>query len=419
LSANVGLDLKMPISNNLTMNATVNPDFGQVEVDPAVVNLSAYETFYEERRPFFVEDANIFRFGREGLNNNWNFNWMDPMVFYSRRVGRAPQLGISSSYDYADIPQFTTILGAAKVSGKIGKTSVGAFSAFTARESAHLKSGENEFDQVVEPFSNYSVIRAKTTRDDGLKGLGVMLTHTLRDLDDPESQAELDRQALTGGIDGWINLDEEGVWSLKAYLAGSHLTGSKESINSLQSSSRHYFQRPDADHLDFDPNATKMDGWIGRVALNKQSGNFRLNTAAGYSSPGFDVNDLGFMFRTDMINTSFVSGYRWLEPHGIFRNQGVDVSTYWTWDTGGLLDGGGFGSWYRAQFKNYWWLDGHVFFNPEVNSPRLTRGGPNMRTSNSRELNLNLSTDNRKKLVARAIPVVTMPEAVPIVVGYL
>jgi len=402
LSGNAGLDLKAPLSNNLTMNATVNPDFGQVEVDPAVVNLSAYETFYEERRPFFVEDANVFRFGREGHNSNWNFNWMDPMVFYSRRVGRAPQLGIDSDYDYVDLPQFTTILGAAKISGKIGETSVGALTAFTARENAHLQSGTERFDQVVEPFANYSVIRAKTTRDDGLKGLGVMLTHTARDLDDPVSQAELDRRALTGGVDGWLNLDEDGVWALKGYLSGSHLTGSKEAIDALQTSSRHYFQRPDADHLDYDPNATKMDGWAGRLALNKQSGNWRLNAATGYSSPGYDVNDLGFMFRTDMINSSLVGGYRWLEPNALFRNQTFYAATYWTWDTGGLNDGGGFGAWYWAQFANYWNINTNVFFNPEVNSPRQTRGGPNMRTSPSREINLSLSTDHRRKLVGSA-----------------
>ena len=144
-SGNAGLDLKTALSNNLTLTATVNPDFGQVEVDPAVVNLSDFETFFEERRPFFVEDANIFRFGREGLNSNWNFNWMDPLLFYSRRVGRAPQIGIQSDPDWADVPQFTTILGAAKVSGKIGNTSVGGLTAFTAKEKAHAQNHCSEF----------------------------------------------------------------------------------------------------------------------------------------------------------------------------------------------------------------------------------------------------------------------------------
>lgn len=400
-SGNAGFDLKAPLSNNLTVNATVNPDFGQVEVDPAVVNLSAYETFYEERRPFFVEDANVFRFGQEGTNSNWNFNWNDPRLFYSRRVGRAPQLGLQGDSDFAEVPSVTTILGAAKVSGKIGNTAVGALSAFTARERAHLQDGVERYDQVVEPMANYSVIRAKTSRPDGLRGLGVMVTHTARDLDDPVSQAELDRRALTGGIDGWTNLDEEGVWALKGYLGGSHLTGSREAISALQTSSAHYFQRPDADHLQVDPEATSLDGWQGRLALNKQSGAWKVNAAAGYSSPGYDVNDLGFMYRTDEINSSLVAGYRWLQPTSLFRSRSLYLANYWAWDTGGLLDGGGFGSWFFAQFGNYWSVDGHVFYNPEVNDPRRTRGGPNMRTSPSRELALTVSTDSRSKWVGQ------------------
>ncbi len=401
-SGNAGLDIKLPLSSNLTMTATVNPDFGQVEVDPAVVNLSASETFYEERRPFFVEDANIFRFGREGLRSNWNLNWFDPMIFYSRRVGRSPQLGISSNYDYADVPQATTILGATKISGKIGQTSIGMLTAFTARENAHLQYGTEQTDQVVEPFSNYSVMRAKTTRDGGKKGLGAMLTYTSRDLSDPDSQAVLDRRALTGGIDGWLNLDEDGVWAVKGYLSGSHLVGSKEAISEVKTSSRHYYQRPDADHLGLDSEATSLDGWIGRVALGKNSGAWRLSAGAGYSSPGYDVNDIGFMFRTDMINSMVVGGYRWLEPNKIFRMQAVDVATYWTWDTGGLKDGGGGGIWYYTELANYWNVDGHVFYNPETNSPRATRGGPNMRSSTSREFSLGLSTDRRKKVVVRS-----------------
>jgi hypothetical protein len=396
-SGNAGLDLKTALSNNLTMNATVNPDFGQVEVDPAVVNLSAYETFYEERRPFFVEDANIFRFGREGLNSNWNFNWMDPLLLYSRRVGRAPQISIQTDPDWADVPQYTTILGAAKVSGKIGNTSVGGLTAFTAREKAHLEKDGHRYEQVVEPLTNYSVVRAKVTSPDGLKGLGIMGTSTIRDLDDPISQAALDRRAFTGGIDGWTNLDGEGVWAAKAYVSGSHVTGSEEAISDLQLSSHRYFQRPDAEHVTYDPTTTELKGWVGRAAVNKQSGNWRFNTAAGYSSPGYEVNDLGFIFRTDVINTSMVGGYRWLEPKGIYRNISLNLATYKTWDTGGRPDQWGYGVFYWMELANFWDFDTMVFFNPERNNGRLTRGGPVMRVPDYREFDAGISTDSRKK----------------------
>ena len=401
ISGNVGLDLKTALSNNLTLNAAVNPDFGQVEVDPAVVNLGAYETFYEERRPFFVEDSSTFQFGREGNNSNWNFNWMDPMLFYSRRVGRAPQLGIEGSPDYYDSPQFTTILGAAKVSGKVGNTTVGALTAFTAKESAHLQTDGKQFDQVVEPLTNYSVMRAKVTQPDGSRGVGIMATSTIRDLDDPVSQVALDRRSFTGGIDGFKDLDEDGVWALKGYVAGSHVYGSPEAIADLQTSSHRYYQRPDTEHLNYDPEATEMKGYVSRLSLNKQSGNWRFNSAAGYSSPGFEVNDVGFQFRTDVINTSVVGGYRWLEPHGPFRNQTVYLGTYKTWDTGGTPDAYGAGLFYWSQFKNYWSLDMSSFINPERNDTRLTRGGPVMRVPFHQEFDATVGTDHRKNWVAR------------------
>lgn len=398
-SGNAGFDLKTALSNNLTLNAAVNPDFGQVEVDPAVVNLSAYETFFEERRPFFVEDANIFRFGREGVRSNWNFNWMDPMLFYSRRVGRAPQLDIEGNPDYDDKPQFTTILGAAKVSGQVGTTSVGALTAFTAREKAHLQTDGKQIDQVVEPFTNYSVVRAKIAKPGGSRGVGFMATSTVRDLDDPVSQAVLDRRAFTGGIDGWTELDEEGVWAVKGYVSGSHVSGSKEAIADMQTSSRRYYQRPDADHLEYDPDATDLKGWVSRLTLNKQSGNWRFNSAVGYSSPGYEVNDVGFQFRTDMINTSVVGGYSWHEPCGIFRNQSVFLGTYKTWDTGGTPDSYGAGLFYWNQFKNFWWMDAKGFFNPDRNATRLTWGGPVMRAPQFREYSATVGTDRRRNWV--------------------
>lgn len=398
-SGNAGFDFKTALSNNLTLNAAVNPDFGQVEVDPAVVNLGAYETFYEERRPFFVEDFNTFRFGREGLSSNWSFNWMDPLLFYSRRVGRAPQLAIEGSPDFYDAPQVTTILGAAKVSGKVGNTSVGGLTAFTAKESAQLEKDGKRYEQVVEPLTNYTVARAKITKPDGSRGLGIMMTGTVRDLDDPVSQAALNKRSFTAGVDGWTELDDEGVWAVKGYLSGSHVSGSEEAISDLQLSSRRYYQRPDADHLEYDASATELKGWIGRAALNKQSGSWRLNGAAGYSSPGYEVNDVGFQYRTDAINSSLVGGHVWLEPHGIFRNQSVYVGTYKTWDTGGTPSEYGGGVWYWNQFKNYWSMNLHCFFNPESNDLRLTRGGPMMREPRAREFDASVSTDWRKSWV--------------------
>jgi hypothetical protein len=401
-SGNAGLDLKTALSNNLTMNATVNPDFGQVEVDPAVVNLSAYETFFQERRPFFVEDASIFQFGTDGTNSNWNFNWMETMPFYSRRIGRSPQIGIEGSPDWSERPQNTTILGAAKISGKVGNTQVGALTAVTARERAHLQTDGREYSQVVEPLTSYSLARARWARPDGSRGLGAMLTGTVRDLDDPITQATLDRRALAAGLDGWTNLDADGVWALKGNLALSRVTGSQEAISDLQTAPGRYFDRPEADHLDHDPTRTSLTGWRGRLALNKQSGNWRFNAATGYSSPGFEINDLGFLSVTDVINASVVGGHSWREPNRIMRDQTLMLATYQTWDTGGTRDIGGYGAWYFATLANFWSLDGNIFFNPEYNSLRATRGGPIMRLPDHREANLSLRTDTRRSWTVSA-----------------
>src|SRR5215207_8915071 len=142
MTARVGGDLKYNITSNFTLDATVNPDFGQVEVDPAVVNLSDVETFFEERRPFFVEGASIFNYGEGGANDFWGFNWANPSFLYSRRIGRTPQGELPEDYDYSNVPSGSNIIGAAKLSGKIGSWSLGALSAVTSREHAHFSLGE-------------------------------------------------------------------------------------------------------------------------------------------------------------------------------------------------------------------------------------------------------------------------------------
>jgi len=401
----VGMDLQWGLSSNLTLNATINPDFGQVEVDPAVVNLSDFETFFEERRPFFVEDANIFRFGREGTNNNWSFNWMDPMPFYSRRVGRAPQLGQGYHLGYPDyysVPAATTILGAGKVSGKIGNWSVGFLDAVTAEEKARLEQDGLRSNQIVEPMTNYSALRLKYARPDGNQGLGFMGTHTLRDLDFSLCAEHLARSATSAGVDGWLTLDEDEVWALKGYFSASHVTGEPAAIEALQRSSRRYYQRPDADHLELDSAATSLTGWASRVMLNKESGNWRLNTALGAISPGYEINDLGFSSRTDRINYHCAVGYRWLEPNRTFRNRYLDFATYHTWDFGGKRDNFGYGVFYWLQFTNYWGLGGSVFYNPERTNLWATRGGPAMRRPYFYEVNFNGDTDWRKALSASA-----------------
>ena len=287
LFASVGLDLKYGLKSNLTLDVSLNPDFGQVEVDPAEVNLSVFETYYSEKRPFFIEGSNIFAFGQGGANSNWGFNWGNPEFFYSRRIGRPPQGSVDRD-GYVNYPETTTILGAAKLTGKVaGNWNVGFMNAVTAREYADVDNLGDRSRQEVEPFSDYSVLRAQKEFHQGRQGLGFIATGVFRDLDNQGLQEILNRRALVLGADGWLQLGKTQSWALTGWLGASRVNGSRDVILGLQQSPLHYFQRPDADHLALDPEATSLGGWAGRLALNKQKGNVVFNAALGAVSPGF------------------------------------------------------------------------------------------------------------------------------------
>ncbi len=392
----MGADVKWGLGSNLTLNATINPDFGQVEVDPAVVNLSDSETFFMEKRPFFVQDNKTFSFGRDGTSNDVGFNWMDPMLFYSRRVGRNPQLEIQSDCRHSESPTGTTILGAGKLTGKIGNSSIGALSAVTGREYHGLCGNERVWKELAEPLSSYSVLRVTRTSPGGSHALGAMVTGIQRDLSSAPSRESLTSAAYAAGLDGWAFVDSDQKWAVKGYVAGSWILGDQAAIDAQQRSYRRYYQRPDADHLDYDPERRNLTGWSSRLMLNKQKGDYTLNTAVGAVSPGFEINDVGYQSRADVINTHVMAGRRWTKPSRLFRRQNVDLATYWTWDFGGTRNGGGVGAFYSGQLANYWSVNGNVFYNPESDNTRITRGGPIMRGRINREFNLGVHSDARK-----------------------
>jgi len=278
-----GVDLKLGLGSNLTLDATVNPDFGQVEVDPAVVNLSDVETFYPEKRPFFIEGSNIFDFGFGGANNYWGFNWPGPDFFYSRRIGRPPQGGLPAA-DHADVPSGATILGAAKLSGKMAGTNVGVLSALTDREQARLSGPGGRFEAEVEPLTTYNMVRAQREFAEGRQSIGVLATGMHRDLSDPALRDQLNQDALSLGLDGWTFLDRDKMWVITGWTGATRVSGTRARITDLQQNSTHYFQRPDTD-------ATSLSGWAGRMSLNKQRGDWLMNTGRDTGSvPSIDSN---------------------------------------------------------------------------------------------------------------------------------
>ena len=397
--AGLGADMKVGLSSNLTLDATINPDFGQVEVDPAVVNLSDVETYFQEKRPFFIEGANVFEFGYGGSNNFWGFNWGSPTLFYSRRVGRAPQ-GSMPGYDYAARPLGTHILGAGKITGRVfDDWKIGAVQAVTKREFASLQSTGLRSTVEIEPLTYYGVARVQRDFDAGRQGLGFMATYTNRFFTDQRLSDELNSNALVAGVDGWTFLDEDKAYVVTAWASMSRVAGTRTRMTALQQNSIHYFQRPDAIHFRLDSSATSMSGFAGRVMLNKQKGQFFLNTAIGTIDPRYDVNDLGFLWRTNLVNGHFVAGYQWSDPTAYYRYLRFQVATF------GNLDYDGNKVWHGyfhngfIEFPNYWSFYWGFAYNPVTVDSRRTRGGPLMIQLPGRQFDGGFETDSRKQLV--------------------
>jgi hypothetical protein len=394
-----GADFKLGLGSNLTLDATVNPDFGQVEVDPAVVNLSDVETFYPEKRPFFIEGSNIFAFGSGGANNNWGFNFSRPDLFYTRRIGRAPS-GTVPDATYSDVPDGTTILGAAKLSGKVaGNLNLGLLTALTDREQARLSGPAGQSRVTVEPRASYTVLRGQRESRGGRSSIGFIATGTFRDLGEPGLRDQFNQDALTGGVDGWTFLDRGRMWALTGQFAATRVDGSRARILDLQQSAQHYYQRPDAHYVSVDSGATSLGGWMSRVALNKQRGNWQLNSAIGAIHPGFDANDLGFQWRTDVINGHIVGGYRWTDPGRVFRRFNLYTSYFQSRDFDGNRTWEGLWGDAWGQLLNYYNVEVWGAYNPMTINTRRTRGGPRMQSPGGFELGSYVGTDDRKAVI--------------------
>jgi hypothetical protein len=359
----VGLDMKYAITPGLTLTATVNPDFGQVEADPAVVNLSAFETFFNERRPFFVEGSGMFSFDMDGL-------------FYSRRIGRQPQLSPDTSEDaFISAPVNTTILGATKVTGRAGGFSIGVLNALTAEEEAQIAIGETRSSAPIEPFSSYTVGRARKEFKNQ-SNLGFMMTATNRNLGDELSPMRLlTNSAYAGGVD-W----DWRIWkkySVKGHLVGSTVRGTPAAIARLQESNVHSFQRPDAGHVEFDPTQTVLSGQAGGLNFTKISGErIRFESIVTFKSPGFDTNDLGFMRRADEIFQVNWIQWRHEKPGKYIRNFRFNVNQFSSHNFDGdrLFMGANINA--NAAFKNNWGAGGGVSREMRGFEDRATRGGP-------------------------------------------
>ncbi len=388
-----GVDVKYGLTSTLTLTGTINPDFGQVEVDPAVLNLSQFETSFPEKRPFFTEGASVFRFGNGPANSRWGFNMWFPTFFYSRRIGRSPQ--VSPSADYVSAPGETTILGAAKITGKVGKGwTVGFLDALTDKEEGWFKTGEDIGKTTFEPMTNYLVARA--TKEYGKDSrAGFMFTSVNRKLTD-NLEPTLRESAYFGGVDGY-SLFKNKAWILEWLAGGSMVEGSEEAIATTQRSGARYYQRPDAGHVEYDPTRTSLTGWMGRVMLAKQQGRWRPNLQIQALSPGLELNDIGFLPRTDAISSHAVLNYVNTDQTKHTREISWWVGKYQNWNFDGDLTANGVGANLYVQLKNYWAVYTWGGANVDRISDQFTRGGPAMINPGYRYYGGGFASDSRRK----------------------
>ncbi|HVS33052.1 MAG TPA: DUF5916 domain-containing protein [Thermoanaerobaculia bacterium] len=392
MRADGGLDVKYALTSSLTLTGTINPDFGQVEVDPAVVNLSQFETFYPEKRPFFTEGTDIFRFGDTPAPSHFSF-FFTPSQFYTRRVGRAPQLRPDALYVSA--PSETAILGAAKLTGKLpGGWSLGLLDALTDTEHAHFVTpGVVSGRQAAEPMTNYFVARATKQIGSGSR-VGVLVTSVQRRL--PAELSLLRRSATTAGIDAYTSFRDKS-WILEGFAVGSRVAGSAEAIEATQSSPSRYYNRPDATHVVFDPARTSLSGWGGSAMISKATGLWRPIVQVHAYSPGYETNDAGFMQRTDIVSGHALMQYvnqnvtkRFRERNvwfGMWQNRNFDGDT---------LERGFFADAF-ATLQNYWEGRVALFAGPDAFSDQKTRGGPLVRSPGFTSLQLSVSSDHRRR----------------------
>jgi hypothetical protein len=387
--AAVGADMKYGLSSNLTLTGTVNPDFGQVEADPSVVNLSAFETFYPERRPFFLEGANLFGFGigDEGSGEG---------LFYSRRIGRAPQRRTFAGADHVDVPESARILGAGKLTGRAGDWSVGVLNAVTQAEHASVSRGGVITAEPAEPLTNYAVARLSRDFRAGGSTLGVLATGMNRRLDD-DAFAALRRAAYSAGVRGQHRFGADRDFQLNAFLAASAIYGDTLALQLAQRAPQRYYQRPDAAHVDYDPTRTSLYGMMGTASLARIGGG-RWNGGVGgtFRTPGLDVNDVGFQQSADQ---RFVFGwfnYNSFEVGRVFRRWNVGFNPNSGWDFGGTRLWTQVNTWGNATFTNFWSVNFFLNNRWAAMSTGALRGGPAIYSPGGNAFSLNIASDRRR-----------------------
>ena len=392
-----GVDAKTGLTNDITLDLTVNPDFGQVEADPSEVNLTAFETFFEEKRPFFIEGKNITDFPVSPANTGGSFT--QDNLFYSRRIGKSPAYYPDlDEQEYSTQPENTSIIGAAKITGKTpGGLSLGILESVTASEMADINGPAGTRQLEVEPLTNFLVGRAQQDYGQGTTQVGGMLTAVQRKIDEPQLDF-LHTSAWVGGADLFHRWHHR-TWYVAVDGAASRVAGDTKALLRTQRASARFFQRPDNDHAEVDSTATSLSGHAGSFRLGKGGGQgFRFQVGGAWRSPGFEINDLGFLRRADEINQFAWASYSQRDPFSIFRTAQLNGNQWLTWDFGGDLLIRQFNLNTNAQFRNNWEAGfGSTKLLEYVSNFEL-RGGPSFLLPGTQDLNVWVETDSRSRV---------------------
>ncbi len=408
--ARIGADFKYLVTSNLTLSGTINPDFGQVEVDPAVVNLSAFETFYEEKRPFFVEGAGLFNFG--SFSCFFCSNVSSPSLFYSRRIGRAPQ-GAENAYargSFADVPDNTRILGAGKLTGQVAPGwTLSSLDAVTARETAPVDSSGQRLNVEVEPFTNYFVGRLSHDLPGGSYVRG-MVTSVVRSLGDSTLRTQLNSHSEAAGLETMLWWSRR-TWRLMANAAVTQIAGSPADILAREQASARYFQRPDRVNGSnglfsnaLDSSLTTMRGYEAYARVAKEAGDWLWELTAHVTSPGFEANDVAFNSQADRIWMSSNLVRQWTKPTSLVRNSWFSIGGQQAYNFSHNLVDRQAQLYGQVQMLNYWDVAGFVMYRFPRLDDQLARGGPALERAEMLYTSLQVQTDMRKALVLNAQP---------------
>jgi len=387
---NAGLDGKIGITNDFTLDFSINPDFGQVEADPSEVNLSAYETYFSEKRPFFIENSNI---------TSVDLTWRSENMFYSRRIGKSPSYYPDiASDEYLKMPPNVTILGALKFSGKSQNGwSVGIIETLASREFATISNSDGDIrTESVEPLTNYFISRVQKDINKGNTVIGGILTSTYRDIQN-ENLLYKNKTSTAGGVD-FTQYFNDKKYSVSGKFMMSNITGSTDAMIYQQRSPQRYFQRPDADYVEVDSSLTSMTGTYANIIFSKNGiKGLRFNLNVIYMSPSFEINDIGYLRNSDHITDIFWIGYSIPESKGIFRTFNLNFNQWGSIDCGLNYQFSGANLNFNTRFKNYWYFGAYVEHNLRGVSNTMLRGGPAFMYPGSNSSSVTIQSNHTKK----------------------